>query len=456
MNKTSLVVSLAFLVQLPCLLAQEQDSSNPNLVIFVADDLGWNDVSYHGSEIETPNIDRLAREGVELDRFYAYPKCSPTRTALMTGRSPLSIGISSSIPDFAPGLPTDEHIMAESFRAAGYQTFITGKWHLGANHVKYWPQQRGFDYFYGHLMGTLHYYNHVLRGRLDWQRNGKTIKEEGYTTELIGKEAVKLLETRNKSMPVFLYVAFNAPHFPLVAPPEYISKYEHIMDDSRRVYAAMVDAMDVAIGSVLRTLDREDMRENTLVVFLSDNGGSLRFGGSNTPLRGEKGSAFEGGIRVPATMRWPGVLRAGTKSGQIVAAHDLFPTLAAACGIKTLNTKPFYGQNLWPVLKEGLTQQRDDFLIGSGSVLALFHKKWKYVTWADAETGKAESALFRILEDPYEQKDLADENPQLVRQLQIQMDASPNKDLMIGLPRRPFTYERDPAIQPAAEAAARN
>ena len=199
--------------------------ASPNLVIFLADDLGWNDVGYHGSEIQTPRIDALVREGVELDRFYAYPICSPTRVALMTGRSPISIGIGRPVPGFVKGLPTDEHLMPQSFRAAGYQTFLTGKWHLGADHVMYWPQNRGFDHFYGHLMGTLHYTTHVLGGRLDWQRNGKTVREEGYTTRLIADEAVRLIENRDPKRPVFLYVAFNAPHSPLVAPEETTAKY---------------------------------------------------------------------------------------------------------------------------------------------------------------------------------------------------------------------------------------
>ncbi len=379
MKKTIWAIGLGVLVLTPIWLAQQSERGGPNqtnILIFIADDLGWNDVGYHGSEILTPNIDQLAREGVELDHFYSYPICSPTRAALMTGRSPVSIGIATPIPDFVHGLPIDEHIMPESFQAAGYQTFISGKWHLGANHVKYFPQNRGFDHFYGHLMGTLHYYKHVLRGRVDWQRNGTTIREHGYTTDLIAQEAVKLLETRDKSKPVFLYVSFNAPHFPLVAPQEYIAKYDHIVDEDRRVYAAMVDAMDVAIGTVLDSLDREGMSENTLVVWLSDNGGSPRFGASNSPLRGAKGNVFEGGIRVPAAMRWPGVLQAGGKSKQVITAHDLFPTLASACGISPRNTKPFYGEDLWPELLKGKNRQRNDILIGSDSEWALFHEEW--------------------------------------------------------------------------------
>ena len=457
MKKLSLANVIPGLLLLSVSLVAQRSPApqNPNLLILMADDLGWNDVGYHGSEISTPNIDRLVREGVELDRFYAYPVCSPTRTALMTGRSPVSIGIVNAVRGFGDGLPPDEHLMPESFKAAGYQTFIAGKWHLGSDHVKYFPQNRGFDYFYGHLGGNLDYYTHVYGGRLDWQRNGVTVREPGYTTDLIVRETVQWLEGRDKDKPVLLFLSFNAPHFPLAAPPESIAKYEHLPDQNRRKFAATVDAMDLAIGKVLATLEGQGMSDNTLVLWLSDNGAVPRFGGSNVPLRGIKKDVFEGGIRVPAAMKWPGMIEAGTKSRLMITAHDLFPTLAAACGVEPKNTKPFYGENLWPALREGRVEPRGDVLIGDEDSWAVFHREWKYVSLIEPKSGKTEGALFRILEDPYEKNDVSTEHPDLAQRLQSLVDAFPKKNLIEGVPRPPRSYTENPHLQPAAEAAAR-
>ncbi|MCP5115213.1 MAG: sulfatase-like hydrolase/transferase, partial [bacterium] len=202
------VAACILAVLLPAALAA---ADHPHVVLIVADDLGWNDVGYHGSEIRTPNIDKLAKSGVMLERFYAYPLCSPTRTALMTGRHSIELGVNGPFaPTAKEGLPLDERLLPQAFSDAGYQTFMTGKWHLGLAHVKYFPQSRGFDHFYGHLGAAVDFYEHVLRGGLDWQRNGKSVREEGYTTDLITAEAVRLLRERDKNKPVLLYITYNA------------------------------------------------------------------------------------------------------------------------------------------------------------------------------------------------------------------------------------------------------
>ena len=451
----------------PCLLAAisaliisavadaQTELKKPNLVIFMADDLGWNDVGYHGSEIRTPHIDTIVRGGVELDRFYAYPACSPTRAALMTGRSPVSMGIVAAIRDFAHGVPLDEHLMPESFQAAGYQTWLLGKWHLGADHRSDFPQSRGFDHFYGHLGGNIDYYSHVYQGRLDWQRNGVTVREEGYSTDLIAREAVNLLRKRKPDKPVFLFVSFNAPHFPLAAPSESVAKYAHIENETRRTYAAAVDAMDAAIGTILTTLDQQEMSDNTLILWLSDNGGVSHSGGRNSPLRGLKKSAFEGGIRVPAALKWPNVLPSGTKSDQMIVVHDLFPTLAAACGVEEQAKKPLYGENLWPALRSGKTVPRGDTLIGDEDSWAFFQDDWKYVSSIDPKSGTHEAALFKIRVDPLEENNLADHYPEVARKLQELTDAFPKKNLIEAVPREPMNYQEDPKLQSAAEAASR-
>ena len=300
-------------------------AASPNVVIILADDLGTADVGFRGSEIQTPNIDRLAREGTQFDRFYSFPVCSPTRSALMTGRSPMRLGVAYSVirPWLSYGLPAEEHLMPETFRAAGYQTAMAGKWHLGHSQARFLPHRRGFDEAYGHLNGAIDYYTHVRDGGLDWQRNGRSVREEGYTTDLLAAEAVRQIRGRDKGRPFFLYLAFNAPHTPLQAPQALIDKYARIPDQRRRTFAAMVDAMDSGVGRVLGALDDEGIAGSTIVLFFSDNGGPTNQGARNTPLRGAKATTFEGGIRVPAVLRWPGQVRQGEKSKQVFTAMDV-------------------------------------------------------------------------------------------------------------------------------------
>jgi arylsulfatase A-like enzyme len=239
-----------------------------NLVLFVADDMGWGDVGYHDSEIRTPNIDRLAAEGMRLERFYVHPLCSPTRGALMTGRSPLTTGLLlPTEPWYSSGLPVGEKLLPEYLKDAGYQTFAVGKWHLGPNRLRYHPQNRGFDHFYGHLGGFINYDLHTIWRGVDWQRNGRTVVEDGYSTHLITDEAVRLIKARDKDAPMFLYVTFNAPHSPLQAPESATAGYAELDDMNRRIYAAMVTEMDRGIGQVLATLESEGTRLTSITDF---------------------------------------------------------------------------------------------------------------------------------------------------------------------------------------------
>ena len=402
---------------------QASRSSHPNIVIFLADDLGWNDVGYHDSVIQTPNIDRLAREGIQLDRFYVYPVCSPTRAGLMTARSSMRTGIIYSVvrPWANYGLALDEHLMPESFRAAGYQTAGIGKWHLGHTHPKHFPNRRGFDHYYGHVNGALDYFTHEREGAVDWFRNGKTVIEEGYTTDLLGQEAVRVIRNRDKSKPLFLYMPFNAPHSPMQAPQKLIDKYAHVGDKMRRVFCAMVDSMDQAIGKVLDTLDAEGLAEETIVLFFSDNGGALDLGGRNVPLRDGKASTFEGGIRVPALIRWPSKWEPGQQVSQVITNLDVFPTLAAAAGVRMLNKKPIDGKNMLDAIVGGQTWAREDLFFTVERIdeirLAVHHDEWKLVRVIKKADMAATNYLFRIEEDPYEKNNLAAARPEMTRDL---------------------------------------
>ncbi len=445
----------------------------PNIVFFVADDLGWRDVGYHDSEIRTPTIDRLADEGLRLERFYSQPVCSPTRAALLTGRSTLTTGV---LMPFEPwhdrGLPLEEKLLPEYLKDAGYQTFAIGKWHLGPNKRPYHPLQRGFDHFYGHLNGFLNYETHTLWRGVDWQRNGKTVIENGYATHLIADEAVRMIRNRDKQVPMFLYVTFNAPHTPLQAPAEAIAEYSDIEDEHRRTFAAMVTEMDKAIAQVLGTLDDEGLSDDTLVFFMSDNGGGLRLGADNGDLRGGKGSPWEGGIRVPAVMRWPGMLEAGADYDSVLSVEDILPTIFGALG-ETPNWKnPLYGTDQWPALTNKTEPVHRTRILarhnGSAFGFAVFRDEWKLVQVDNPQSGKVETHLFRIFEDPNEKNDLAAAHPGIVESLLSEFQPTPDEKIVslgaepvptmtgIGGPSSLEPDNRPPQREPYAETAQDN
>jgi len=469
----SMPIPIALLLALPVLAI-----ATPNIVFLVADDLGWNDVGYHGSEIQTPNIDAIAESGVRLERHYSYPWCSPTRAALMTGRSPLEIGVHGPFsPNHGRGLPTDEHLLPQSFAAAGYQTIATGKWHLGNAHVKYFPHNRGFDRFYGHTSPGIDYFRHTAAGAYDWQRNGKSARDEGYSTSLIGNEAVRAILERDTDRPFLLYVAFNAPHTPLQAPPEYIEKYAHIEKESRRVFAAMVDCMDAAIGRILGTIESEGLARDTLVVFISDNGGLLATdgGADNSPLKGEKTQTWEGGIRTPAAVHWPGVVEGGEVVDDLITVHDWFPTLLDATGVRGLNQKAFYGQSVWSAIRDREPLGERTVVLGATGWFAVFDGPWKLVH-RPLGNGQTERTLYRIFEDPSESRDLAASEPAAFERLtgilegfslgetisgptpgdERRPDGSRRPPPGNGLPGNPHPTQRPETRPPFAERASRD
>ena len=410
--------------------AQAADK-RPNIIYIVADDLGWKDVGFHGSDIKTPNIDQLAADGVRLEQFYAQPMCTPTRAALMTGRYPFRYGLQTLVIPSAHtyGLPTDEWLLPQALKEAGYKTAIIGKWHIGHGDRKYWPRQRGFDYQYGPLIGEIDYFTHKQHGVLDWYRDNKPLKEEGYSTTLLGNDAVKLINEHDTATPLFLYLTFNAPHTPYQATQEYLDQYKNIADPSRRAYAGSITAMDDQIGRVLDALDKKHMRDNTIVIFQSDNGGTRNamFAGEgdmskvvipcdNGPYRDGKGSLYEGGTRVPALFNWPGHVKAGSTVEGMIHVVDMYPTLAALAGAQLGKNKPLDGMDVWPTISEGKPSPRTEVVYNLEPFRAgIRQRDWKLV-WRTPLPSAVE--LYNLAQDPSEKNNLAAQNPEKVAELQ--------------------------------------
>ena len=403
--------------------------TKPNIVFILADDLGWKDVGYHGSDIKTPNIDHLARTGARLEQFYSQQICTPSRAALMTGRYPLRYGLQMAVIPSAGryGLATDEWLLPQTLKQAGYRTAIVGKWHLGHIDQKYWPAQRGFDYSYGPLIGEIDHFKHSSHGVTDWYRNNKPVNEPGYDTQLLGADAVRLINAHDTKAPLFLYLAFTAPHTPYQAPQNYLDRYKSISDPLRRAYAAQITAMDDEIGKVIDALEKRNMRDNTLIVFVSDNGGtrSNLFVGeaavkgelppNNGPYRDGKGSVYEGGTRVVALANWPGRIRPGVVD-EMLHIVDIYPTFAGLAGTQLTKNKPLDGIDVWPTVSEGRPSPRMEMVYNVEPYRAGVRKgNWKLV-WTTLLPQKVE--LFDLSKDPSESINLAEQNLDKVRELQ--------------------------------------
>jgi arylsulfatase A-like enzyme len=422
----------------------EAQQPRPNIIMILADDLGNADVGYHGSDIKTPNIDQLAESGVRLESFHGMPVCTPARAALMTGRYPMRYGLQTLVifPNHTYGLPTDERTLPQALKETGYSTAMVGKWHLGHADQKYWPQNRGFDHFYGNLVGEVDYFTKMRGGIVDWQRNGKFLQEKKYYLPLIGDEAVKIIENQPKDKPLFLYFASLAPHAPYQAQKSDEDRYAStIKDPTRRTYAAMITSVDDQVGRIVAALDKRGMRENTLIVFSSDNGGPRNAvvasgahskeeraeGGvkqeslpaSNGDLRGGKGSLHEGGVRVPTIFNWPAKLKPRVVNEPLHMV-DIMPTaLALAGGKSNPSDKPLDGKNIWATLADGQPSPHDDILVNVEAFRgAIIKGKWKLVKIA-LLPGKTE--LFDLTADPGEKADVAGQNPEVVRDLETRL-----------------------------------
>ena len=392
----------------------------PNIVIILSDDHGYADVSCyeHPAEIRTPNIDRIARRGVRFVQGYASASvCAPTRAGLMTGRYQQRFGFYTA-SDSRAGLPLTEITIADLLRKAGYATGAFGKWHLGIE-PPYHPLKRGFDEFYGFLGHGAHDYFDLKRTAEPFQsiwRNGEVIDDTGYLTDNLGREAVSFI-AKNEKRPFFLYLAFNAVHVPMQAPEEVIKKYD-TGRHSRDIYLAMLEREDVAVGRVLDELQRRGLDRNTLLVFFSDNGGARANSSSNGALRDFKLSVYEGGIRVPFMLSWPGRLPQDTVSREPVICLDVLPTVCAVAGVPLPDGRIYDGKDILPALGGKASGPLHPELFWDGDDLkrAVRAGRWKLVDNA----GKIE--LFDLEADLGEKNDLAAERPDVVQRLRASFD----------------------------------
>ena len=432
----------AFLVTLAMIAgwnsqADASESKLPNIVIILADDLGWGAVSYHADWAETPNIDRLTKEGIELDRFYVAPMCSPTRAGLLTGRYPIRFGLARAVipPQRNFGLPVQERTIAKMLASAGYvHRGIFGKWHLGHHHVKWHPLSRGFTHFEGHYNGAIDYFSLERDGERDWHVNYQPSDAQGYSTDLIADAAAQFIVASAKDdAPYFCYVPFNAPHSPFQAKPEDISHFAKGKKvKTQDKLRAMIRSLDQGVGRLLSAIDKTSQAANTQVWFMSDNGGVGKFKPNNRPLRGSKLTTFEGGVRVPACVRWPAKWPGGRKLENTVGYIDVAPTILASAGIDSASANsagPLDGTDLGDLFTGAADNfpERDWYSYHGQSgadreTIAVKTAEWKLVVVGPDITSnrlgdKHTVSLFRMPTDLLEKKNVASSQPEIVESL---------------------------------------
>jgi len=435
---TSLPVAFALGLAAP-LAAVER----PNIVFILADDLGWADVAFHGGNAPTPNLDRLAREGLELARHYVLPVCSPTRAGFMTGRYPTRFGVVN--PQAERALPWDTVTLPRVLKAAGYDTCLTGKWHLGSLPEQA-PNRFGFDHSYGSLGGGVTPYSHKYKkGRYTdtWHRNGKLIEEQGHVTDLITVEAVRWLETRGAA-PFFLYVPFTAVHLPIKEPEEWVARVPvKVEGDVARHYAACIMHLDASVGRIVSVLEKTGRLANTLLVFTSDNGGSTSQNndrqypddqcpsgpvpGRNFPWRGKKTTLYEGGTRVPTIVSWPGRAKPGRVTTPVHIV-DWVPTLAALTGYRPERGLKWDGTTILPTLV-GHAPVPERLLYGvapNWRSRALWHEEWKLIV--SGEGAGRQMELYRLAVDPGEKDNRAAAQPDRLRAMQALLEGVAVRD----------------------------
>lgn len=423
--------AIAVLLALTVWTAASAADRLPNVVIILADDLGYGDVSYHGAtDIRTPHIDSLAREGLRFDSFRANSNvCSPTRAALLTGRFPDRAGVPGVIRFHLENswgrLADDVTLLPKALKPAGYRSAIVGKWHLGLNEPDT-PLDRGFDVFHGFLGDMMDdYYNHLRHGENFMRRQRETITPEGHATELFTQWACDWVREQSvRPEPFLLYLAYNAPHAPIQPPEDWLQRIRERspgLTEKRAKFVALTEHMDDGIGKLLATLKDTGIEQNTLVIFTSDNGGDMPNGASAGPFRSHKGHMYEGGLRVPCAVRWPGVVKRGSRTAFPALTMDLYATLVDLAG------QPFPARidavSLLPTLR-GETQPVPDrvqyFVRREGGVQffgktndSVIRGEWKLVH--NGPTSPLE--LFNLKSDPAEETNLAEQAPQIYREM---------------------------------------
>lgn len=391
-------------------------AKRPNLLVIVADDLGFADVGWRAEAeggVNTPHLAALAQQSLRFTNYATAPMCSPARAGLLTGRNPLRMGLSRNVRRADRfGLPAQERTLAEDLRAAGYATRLVGKWHLGHAEPALQPLARGFEQHYGFLGGWIDYSTH-RRGELhDWQRDGASLEEPGYATHLLAEEAVRSIRGRDASRPFLLWFAPGAPHAPIHVPPGRDPDEIEQGDLQRRCYLLMVSELDRAVGRVLETLRAEGLERDTLVLFVSDNGGDPSYGANNAPLRGGKYEVWEGGIRSPALLRWPGVVEPRDWP-HFATFLDVAPTLAAALGVPLARAAELDGRDLWPALQGDAPVPPTALALGSERLdelrLAVTDGARKLALLVEKPSGREQRFLYALERDPGETQDaLAD------------------------------------------------
>lgn len=432
----SLAIVSIFLVCFLCITAADKEELNgaepqtgkPNFVLIVADDLGFADVGFNGStQIETPNIDRLASSGVRFSQGYVSSAvCSPSRAGLLTGRNQVEFGHDNNLSNVQPGfdgafngLPLTEKTIADRLKSLGYVTGLIGKWHLG-DLSHFHPLQRGFDEFWGYTGGGHDYFITEPNGKgylSPIECNYKTPQKLTYITDDKGDECIDFIK-RNKNEPFFLFASFNAPHAPLQATNDDLQLFQHIKNEKRRKYCAMVHRLDINVGRIIDALEKESLAENTLVVFISDNGGPCDQNESlNAPLNGQKGILLDGGIHVPFVMNWPGILKEGMVYDEMVSSLDIAPTFYKLAGGDISAEDKFTGVNLMPYIKGDSVTAPHEALLWRFTISKAIRKgNWKLVSIPDRMP-----LLYHLPSDVSEQNNVALDNLDITNELLKQL-----------------------------------
>jgi arylsulfatase A-like enzyme len=410
------------------------DAVKPNVIIIYTDDQGAIDLKSFGAyDLVTPNMDKLVKSGIKFTQFYGAPICSPSRAGLLTGKTPQRSGVPGNVSSLSleAGMPNEQYTIAEMFKDAGYKTAHIGKWHLGHGQDKQ-PNAQGFDYSFGHFVGCIDNYSHFFfwqgPNRHDLYRNGKEVFYDGqFFPDLMVKEASTFIE-ENKNSPFFIYFALNTPHYPYQGTPEWLKYYQDKgLSYPRDLYAAFLSTQDDKIGELLESLERFGLRENTIIIFQSDNGYSTEerahFGGGNAGIfRGSKFSLFEGGIRVPAAISWPAKLKPGEVRNQMAVNADWMPTLAELCDID-LDTNELDGKSLVAIIKQKEHETlHNQFCWQNGKHWAARKDNWKLLgnpaIRGEEFLPKDSLFLVNLKDDPGEINNLAEKYPEKVNELE--------------------------------------